>query len=145
MSAPSLAQGKGWECRRLLEHVSALRSVRVCDLQLLSLLRAMLKLQSSAVCGSQLQASAPEQQREEGLQHRGRQGSALAACQRHKLRSAAASPKFPLAFLKSAARLFGCWRSQKEREVGEVQTSQNPLAPRVLAAFEYNIREQLLI
>lgn len=99
---------KGLDSRRLLEHVSAPRSAGVCDLQLLSLLGAMLKLRSSAVCGSQLQANAPEQQGEEGLHHSSRQGCALRACEQHTLHSAAASPKFPLAFLKSAARLFGC-------------------------------------
>lgn len=120
MSALSLAQVKGWESRRLLEHVSAPRSAGVPDLQLL-LLRAILTLASSAVCGSQLQAKAPEQQREEEL-HRSSssQGWALPACQQHKLRSAAASPQLPPALLKSATRFFGC--SEEEREVREVQT-----------------------
>lgn len=98
---------KGLESRRLLEHVWAPRSAGVCDLRLLSLLRAMLKLRSWAVCGSQLQANAPESRRRGCSTAADRAGHSQPA-KPHKLRSAAASPKFPLAFLKSATRLFGC-------------------------------------
>lgn len=146
MSAPSLAHAKGWESRRLLEHVSAPRSAGVCAFQLLSLLGAMLQLGSSAVCGSQLQANAPEQRGEEGLHHSSGERWALRACEQHQLRSAAASPKLPLAFLKPAPRLFS-WllRSQREREVREVQIYRNPLALGALAAFGCDIQEQLLV
>lgn len=146
VSALSLVHAKGWKSRRLLEHVSAPRSAGVSAFQLLSLLGAMLQLGSSAVCGSQLQANAPEQRGEEGLHHSSRERWALGACEQHQLRSAAASPKLPLAFLKPAPRLFS-WllRSQKEREVREVQTYRNPLALGALAAFGCAIREQLLV
>lgn len=129
VSALSLAEMKGLERRKLLQHVSAARRARAPDCQLLSLLRAIPKVLSSAVCSSQLQADAPEQQGEEGLHHAGR---LRALCSQPARCTAPA--EFPPAFLKCATRLLGCC-AQRRSEKSEVETYRNLLALRVLAAF----------
>lgn len=129
VSALSLAEMKGLERWRLLQCVSAPRRAGAPDSQLLSLLRAIPKVLSSAVCSSQLQADAPEQQGEEGLHHTGR---LRALCSQPARCTTAA--EFPPAFLKCATRLPGCC-AQRRSEKSEVETYHNLLALRVLAAF----------
>lgn len=105
----------------LLEHVSAPRSAGVWDLQPLGLLRAMLKVGSSALCGSQLQAKAPEQQQQEeeqGLHHGSGQGWALRA-------AAAASQGFHRLSRNLAPGYLAAVLAE-EHEDREMQTHRNP-------------------
>lgn len=118
MSALSLAETKGLGSRRLREHLSAPRLAGASDLRLLGLLRAMPKVLSSAVCSSQLQANAPEQQGEEGLHHTSRLRAPRSERQAAQATpSAVAAAKFPLAFRKSATRLFGCWARRRNEKL----------------------------